>query len=50
MDASDITEVLLKAGLVGSGTVHGMLGDKNYSHAIVCHKTVLENLERLLFK
>ncbi len=40
----------LEAGLVGSGTVYGVLGGKNYSHAMVCHTTVLESLKRLLLK
>ncbi len=50
MEATGLTDVLLEAGLVGSGTVYGVLSGKNYSRAMVCHKTVLESLERLLLK
>ena len=50
MDSCGLTDVLLEAGLVGSGTVYGVLSGKNYSRAMVCHKTVLESLERLLIK
>ncbi len=46
MEATGLTDVLLEAGLVGSGTMYGGLSGKNYSHAMVCHKTVLESLER----
>ena len=50
MDSSGLTDVMLEAGLVGSGTVHGVLSGKNYSRAMICHKIVLESLERLLLK
>ena len=50
MDGRGLTDVLLEAGLVSSRTVFGLLSGKNYSHAMVCHKIVLESLERLLFK
>ncbi len=46
MEVTGLTDVLLEAGLVGSGTVYGVLSGKNYSHAMVCHKTVLKSLER----
>ena len=50
MDSCGLSEVLLEAGLVGSGTVYEVFSGKNYSRAMVCHKTVLESLERLLMK
>jgi len=50
MDSCGLTAVLLEAGLVGSGTVYGVLSDKNYNPAMVCHKTVLGSLKRLLIK
>lgn len=50
MDACGLTDVLLEAGLVGSGTVYGVLSGKNYSRAMICHNTVLESLEILLVK
>ena len=50
MDSCGLSDVLLEAGLVGSGTVYGVFSGKNYSRAMVCHKTVLESLERLLMK
>lgn len=50
MDSSGITDVMLEAGLVGSGTVYGVMSGKNYSRAMVCHKIVLESLEKLLLK
>ncbi len=50
MEASGLTDVLLEAGLVGSGTVYGVMSGKNYSRAMLCHKIVVESLERLLLK
>ena len=46
MDGSGLSDILLEAGIVGSGTVYGVLSGKNYSRAMVCHKIVLEALER----
>ena len=48
MDSSGVTDVLLEAELVGSGIAHGVTNI--YNHAMVCHKTALENLERLLIE
>ena len=50
IDSCGLADVLLEAGLVGLGTVHGILSGKIYSCAMTCHKTVLESLERLLIK
>ena len=49
MKGCGFSDVLLEAELAKSGTVHGVMSGKNYSRAIVCHKTMLEALERLLF-
>jgi len=48
MEGSGLVDVLLEAGLVGSATVHGVLSGKNYSRAMLCHKMLVESLERLL--
>ena len=47
MEATGLTDILMEAGLVGSGTIGGIMSGKNYSRAMACHKTVLEALERL---
>ena len=48
MNSCGFSAVMLEAELVKSRTVHGVMGGKNYSRAMVCHKTMLEALERLL--
>jgi len=48
MEAAGLTDILMEAGLVGSGTIGGIMSGKNYSRAMACHKTVLEALERLI--
>ena len=48
MNSCGFSDVMLEAELVKSGTVHGVMGGKNYSRAMVSHKTMLEALERLL--
>ena len=40
MHACSLSDVLLEAGLVGSGTINGVLSGKNNSRAMMCHKTV----------
>ena len=50
MEGSGLIDVLLKTGLVGSGTVDVILSGKNYSRAMLCHKMLVEGLERLLLK
>ncbi len=39
---------MIEAGLISSGSLRGVLAGKQYSRAMVCHKTMLEALERLL--
>ena len=48
MNSCGFSDVMLVAELVKSGTVHGVMSGKNYSRAMVCHKTMLEALARLL--
>ena len=45
---SGLSDILLEAGLVGPGSVHGVLSGKNYERAMHCHKILLESLERML--
>ena len=48
MEATGLTDILMEAGLVGSGTIVRIMSGKNYSRAMACHKTVLEALQRLI--
>jgi len=50
MAGSGLADVLIEAGLITSGSLHGVLSGKNYSRAIHCHKVLLESLERLLMQ
>ena len=50
MEVSGLIDVLLETSLVGSGTVDVVLSGKNYSRAMLFHKTLVECLERLLLK
>ena len=48
MEATGLTDILMEAGLVGSGTIGRIVNRKNYSRASASHKTVLEALQRLI--
>ena len=48
MAGSGLSDVLLEAGLIGTGSVHGVLSGKHYEMAMHCHKILLESLERIL--
>ena len=48
MAGSGLSDVLLEAGLTGSGSIQGVLKGKHYERALHCHKTVLESLEMLV--
>lgn len=48
MDGSGLSDILLEAGLIASGSLQGVLTGKHYDRSLHCHKTVLECLERLL--
>ena len=47
MNSCGFTDVLSEAELVKTGTVAGVASGKNYSRPMVCHKSILETLERL---
>jgi len=47
MEATSLTDILMEARLVGSGTIGRIMSGKN-SKAMACRKTVLEALQRLL--
>ena len=49
MYGSGISDVLLEADLIASGSIHGVLPGKNYDRAMNCYKVMLESLERLVF-
>ena len=46
----DLADILLESGLISTGSLHGVLSGKHYDHALHCHKTLLECLERLLLR
>ena len=48
MAGSGLSDILLEAGLIGSGSLTGVLSGKHYDRALHCHKLMLECLERLL--
>ena len=48
MAGSGLSDVLLEAGRIGSGSVHGLLSGKHYERAMHCQKILLESLERIL--
>ncbi len=50
MEGSGLSDVLLEAGLITSGSLHGVLSGKHYERALHCHKTMMECLERLLLE
>ena len=50
MDGSGLSDVLLEAGLIGSGSLQSVLSGKHYERAVHCHKVLAEALERLLFR
>ena len=48
MNGSGLDDIFIEAGLITSGSVHGVMNGKNYSRSMVCHRTMLEAFERLL--
>lgn len=48
MNGSGLSDVLLEAGLISSGSLQGVLSGKHYDRAMHCHKIMVECLERLL--
>ena len=50
MCGSGIADIFIEAGLITSGCINGVMSGKHYNRAILCHKTMAEALERLLFQ
>ena len=50
MKGSGLEDILLEAGLIGGGSVAGVMQGKHYDRAIHCHKVMLEALEGLLLE
>ena len=50
MDGSGLSDVLLEANLISSGSLQGVLAGKHYDRATNCHKVVLESMHRLLMQ
>ena len=50
MDGSGLSDIMIEAGLMTSGSLSGVLSGKNYDRAMHCHKIVVESLERLLLE
>ena len=50
MTGSGLSELLLEAGLIGSGSLAGVMSGKHYERSLHCHKIMLEALERLLLQ
>ena len=48
MNGSGLSDILLEAGLISSGSLQGVLSGKHYDRAMHCHKILVECLERLL--
>lgn len=48
MSGSGLDDIFIEGGLLTSGSMQGVMNGKNYSRSMVCHKTMLEALERLL--
>ena len=42
MEGTGLSDILLEAGLIGSGSVTGVMTGKHYSRAMHCHKILLE--------
>ena len=42
MEGTGLSGILLKAGLIGSGSVTGVMTGKYYSRAMHCHKILLD--------
>ena len=48
MNGTGLDDIFVEAGLITTGSLQGVLSGKNYSRSMLCHKTMLEALERLL--
>ena len=50
MAGSGLSYLIFKAGLIGTGSMQGVLTGKHYDRAMHCHNIVLESLERVLLE
>ena len=50
MDGSGFSDILLEAGLTGSGSIKGVISGKHYDRALHCHKVLAEAMEHLLLR
>jgi hypothetical protein len=41
MEGTGLSDVLVEAGLISTGSLAGVLSGKNYAMSINCHKTVV---------
>ena len=48
MKGSGLSDIIIEAGLISSGSVAGVMQGKHYDRAVHCNKVVLEALESLL--
>ena len=47
---SGMSDIFLKAGLISSGSLEGVVSGKHYERSLHCHKSILECLECLLME
>ena len=50
MTGSGLSDILMEARLISSGSINGVLSGKNYNRATKCQKVMYESLHRLLIK
>ena len=50
MTGSGLSDILMEARLISSGSINGVLSGKNYNRATKWHKVMYESLHRLLIK
>ena len=50
MDGYGLSDILLEAGLIASGSLHGVISGKHFDRPMHCRITILECLERLLLE
>jgi hypothetical protein len=50
MEGTGLSDILLEAGLIGSGSITGVMTGKHYSRAMHYHKILLDALARFLFE
>ena len=50
MAGSGLSDIMLEAGLIGTGSIHKVWSGKHYKRAMYCHKILLESLEMILLE